>query len=420
MQSLSVVAIAGNHERQLLTLPAEELNASDAFTHEKLGPERVKTLSGRKPSRRIDDILLVHGSPASDLDYLLEDIAGGRPALRSPAEVAAMTSNLGEGVSLLLCGHTHIPRAMLLASGVLVVNPGSVGLPAYDEPDCATPHRMEAGTPHARYAILSRTSGGWCVDFHLVDYDWRTAAEEARRADRPDWAYALLTGFAAPPARSECGSDRPRPHTRPGERRLTSGPPPNRRPCPSRARPRFGPAAYIRSRPSPDNRAGPWPRRSPDSSVRPRRVRRGRYPGDLHMGNARQVLFEAVEDVAALDLGMIEIELQAHIRPVDLGKNVGRLLDATEKIAGPLAVADGFDVEVDVPGIGTVGGALEVLDERPLGRCMLQLRHHARHAVDRPRPDGRRVVEPRDRTGRKNRVLAPAPRRARLRASGAC
>ncbi|MCR5857209.1 metallophosphoesterase [Mesorhizobium sp. J428] len=42
MRSHDVVAIAGNHERQLLTLPPDQLNKSDAFTLDRLGKERVE------------------------------------------------------------------------------------------------------------------------------------------------------------------------------------------------------------------------------------------------------------------------------------------------------------------------------------------------------------------------------------------
>jgi hypothetical protein len=44
---------------------------------------------------------------------------------------------------------------MRLDDGRLVVNPGSVGLQAYDD-DHGHPHVMENGTPHARYAIAEQ------------------------------------------------------------------------------------------------------------------------------------------------------------------------------------------------------------------------------------------------------------------------
>jgi len=34
--------------------------------------------------------------------------------------------------SLVLCGHTHMPRVVQLG-GVLIVNPGSIGMPAYTD-----------------------------------------------------------------------------------------------------------------------------------------------------------------------------------------------------------------------------------------------------------------------------------------------
>ena len=58
-------------------------------------------------------------------------------------------------------------------------------------------HHMETGSPHARYAILDHEpAGGWRVSLIALEYDWRSAADDARRAGRPDWAHALETGYA--------------------------------------------------------------------------------------------------------------------------------------------------------------------------------------------------------------------------------
>jgi len=46
-----------------------------------------------------------------------------------------------------------------LADDRLVLNPGSVGLPAYDD-DQPVPHIVENGTPEARYAIVQRDPRG--------------------------------------------------------------------------------------------------------------------------------------------------------------------------------------------------------------------------------------------------------------------
>jgi hypothetical protein len=55
---------------------------------------------------------------------------------------------------------------------------------------------MEAGSPHARYAIVTRAGSNWQVEHHAVLYDWNAAAEIASSNHRPDWAYWLRTGRA--------------------------------------------------------------------------------------------------------------------------------------------------------------------------------------------------------------------------------
>ncbi len=80
-----------------------------------------------------------------------------------------------------------------LPTGALVVNPGSVGYPAYAD-DVPFPHVMEAGSPHARYAIVDDATGSWQVDPRAVAYDWETAARTAEANGRPEVARALRTG----------------------------------------------------------------------------------------------------------------------------------------------------------------------------------------------------------------------------------
>jgi hypothetical protein len=76
---------------------------------------------------------------------------------------------------------------------VLVVNPGSVGLPAYEG---HTPHFyvIENGSPHARYAVIERALAGGDVSQRAVVYDWHAGAARAAAGGRPEWARALRTG----------------------------------------------------------------------------------------------------------------------------------------------------------------------------------------------------------------------------------
>jgi len=77
---------------------------------------------------------------------------------------------------------------------VLVVNPGSVGMPAYTD-DGAVPHAIETGAPHARYALVTRKPGGsWSAELHAVAYDWGRAAQQARANGKPAVAHWTATG----------------------------------------------------------------------------------------------------------------------------------------------------------------------------------------------------------------------------------
>jgi hypothetical protein len=84
------------------------------------------------------------------------------------------------------------------AAGQLIVNPGSVGLPAYDD---EIPHRhvIENGAPDARYAIVERMHGAWQAALLAVPYDHESMAQLAEQRGQPDWAHALRTGYMPRP-----------------------------------------------------------------------------------------------------------------------------------------------------------------------------------------------------------------------------
>jgi len=140
-----------------------------------------------------DEIFLCHGTPSSDETYLLEDVASGRPLLKSEEEIVRLLGGVRHPV--VLCGHTHIPRLVRLASGQIILNPGSVGLPAYSD-DLPVPHAMETYSPHASYAILTKTASGWDVAFQKIAYDSEKASQAAASRGRHDWAKRIATGRA--------------------------------------------------------------------------------------------------------------------------------------------------------------------------------------------------------------------------------
>lgn len=190
---LGLPTIRGNQDRQLLTVPPERMGLSDAYAHRCI-TERHRAWIDSLPSTLWvdDDAFACHGTPTSDLDYFLDTVetSGSREA--TDEEAGARAGDVR--AALILCGHTHLPRARRLRDGRLVVNPGSVGLPAYQD-DHPYPHVMEAGSPHARYALVERgPDGAWTAELISVPYDWHAAARIAEERGRRDWAVALASG----------------------------------------------------------------------------------------------------------------------------------------------------------------------------------------------------------------------------------
>jgi predicted phosphodiesterase len=186
--------IAGNHERQVLSLPLARQSAADRHTTARLGEHHRDWLRSLPTRLAIEPALLcVHGTPGSDLIYLLHSV--GRDGLRdaSAAEIEAHLALLpAPRPRWLLCGHSHLPR-LVTAGTTTILNPGSVGLQAYDD-DHPFEHVVETGDPRARYALLRHDGAQWHAELRAVAYDHEAAAVQAERNGRPDWADALRTG----------------------------------------------------------------------------------------------------------------------------------------------------------------------------------------------------------------------------------
>ncbi|GAA4124919.1 metallophosphoesterase family protein [Aminobacter aganoensis] len=193
--ALDCPTVAGNHERQLL---AGDTGFSDAFARPRLTDAHFQWIAGLPATLELADgeVFACHGSSAGgDLEYLLEDVSSGRPMLDRQEAILPRLAGIGRA-RVVLCGHTHIPR-IATSGGVLIVNPGSVGMPGYRDTS-PVPHVMEAGTPHARYAIVEKLAGGWAAELRAVPYDFEAAARQAEQAGRDAVAYSVRTGRMPP------------------------------------------------------------------------------------------------------------------------------------------------------------------------------------------------------------------------------
>ena len=182
-------SIRGNQDRILV-----EKRAALGRAFRWLDDSHMDWLASQPPTLLYrDDVLLCHGSPRSDESYWLDRVT--RDGLVAPAPIEDIeTEAAGVNASLILCGQTHLPRVVRLRDGRLAVNAGSVGLPGYRAAEPVA-HVVEAGTPHACYAVLERTAGVWHAAIRYVPYDHMSMAQLAARNGNPAWASALATGW---------------------------------------------------------------------------------------------------------------------------------------------------------------------------------------------------------------------------------
>ncbi|MBE2978662.1 metallophosphoesterase family protein [Priestia megaterium] len=187
----NITHIMGNCDRMIVDSSDNDSSSTINYVKRSLTIEALDWLQQHSRSLIIDDIFLCHGTPHSDEVYLLEEMTEEGATLKSSKDII----NALEGVEqdVVLCGHSHIPRTLYLPNGKLIINPGSVGLPAYID-GLPIPHKMESGSPHANYTIIEKRSTNWLVDQISVPYHWEKAAAMAEINQRQDWADALRMG----------------------------------------------------------------------------------------------------------------------------------------------------------------------------------------------------------------------------------
>lgn len=192
LRELGWPTVRGNQDRIVL-------EGAEGTTHEhtlsELGDDGAAWVDEHThATARLGAILACHGTPLRDDVTLIERIEPTHVRPSTEEELERPLAGIEADTEVVVCGHSHRPGA-LSVGGRLIVNPGSVGLPAYSDAE-PHPHVMEAGTPHARWALLERTGHGWRVELHATPYDTAAAVAAARDRNRHDWAEWIRTGRA--------------------------------------------------------------------------------------------------------------------------------------------------------------------------------------------------------------------------------
>ena len=197
LADLGATTVRGNHDRLLAELAPEEVGIWESHAYAALADEERAHLGALPPVVELmPGVIACHGTPEDDETYLLDEVEAGR-LVQARREIIERRLGPVEA-GLVLCGHSHRADIVRLPSGLLIVNPGSVGCPAYDDP--APPaHVSETGSPLARYAMIELDDETLepTVAFYAVGYDHEAAARQALANGRPEWARALATGWVS-------------------------------------------------------------------------------------------------------------------------------------------------------------------------------------------------------------------------------
>jgi len=156
LQRLELPSVRGNHDRWLGEAERAGMGACDALAFDRLTSAQIAALAALPPRLKLgSEIVAIHGSPRSNVEYLLEDVVDGR---LWPTDPGRLRERLGATTAaVLLCAHSLQARIVNAHANLLVINPGSVGCPGYL--DLTPPaHVSEAGSPRAlRRAAAGRT-----------------------------------------------------------------------------------------------------------------------------------------------------------------------------------------------------------------------------------------------------------------------
>jgi putative phosphoesterase len=182
LERLGCICIEGNHDAFLLdgqltrtyNEPPIVIDAVD-WCQARLSSAETAFIKTFKSKAEIPlegnlNLLVFHGSPRSYMEDLLAT---------TPPE--ALDSALNGATSAVLAGgHTHI-QMVRQHRGMLLVNPGSVGLPFKEYVHGREPTLLK----HSEYAVVESNRGSVSINLRRVQVDFHEACKHARESDNP-------------------------------------------------------------------------------------------------------------------------------------------------------------------------------------------------------------------------------------------
>jgi len=189
IKSTDIKSVSGNCDRILLQSSPE--NPTVQYVLDMLTEEHKSWLMNLPFSIQTDDFYFCHASPENDELYMLNEITPNAVTLKQPEEIMKLVKDIPQNI--IFCGHSHLPTIVFLPNNKIIINPGSVGLPAYEE-DEPFYYKIESGTPFANYTVVEKRNGEWIIEQLSIPYDTTEVIKQSEGQNRSDWARALKYG----------------------------------------------------------------------------------------------------------------------------------------------------------------------------------------------------------------------------------
>lgn len=188
-----VKSISGNQDRIILeNLKTKTDLQTLEYVKSQINEKVVVWLESLAFDIIIDNkIYCCHASPKSDSEYLLEKLESGYVSIKDKEELDRLLRDIKQRI--VICGHSHVSR-IVETQKKLIINSGSVGLPAYDD-ELPIYHKMENHNPNSNYVVLRINGDSLKVDRIAIEYDFEKAASLSESNKREDWAKWIRTGM---------------------------------------------------------------------------------------------------------------------------------------------------------------------------------------------------------------------------------
>src|ERR1700756_4153026 len=114
MMAVVAIHVRCNHDRYLIDRPPEKMGSWDRPAHAQLDSRHLDWLRALPPTQVFhDQVFFCHATPGQDEAYWLDTVFPDGTVRMSPLEAIEREAN-GITQSLILCGHTHLARAVQL------------------------------------------------------------------------------------------------------------------------------------------------------------------------------------------------------------------------------------------------------------------------------------------------------------------